>query len=388
MAGRQASFFTALFFISLVFRGITSQRCHEIYSIYQMMLQGHTYKTFKTTPGTPECRDICLADDRCQSFNVVMFIAICELNNRTKEARPDDFVKDEYRYYMAKGPKRVPLGSIRELPAESCKEIKASEGEQAVNANYWLDSTRSGNSNLARCDMKTKVADYCVKHQCQNDAKCVNRETNYSCACNSSGWTGKYCEKDINECKEGLHGCHVNAICSNTRGSYNCTCKPGFIGDGQNSCKECGPVGVTDKNTIPDVKMTASSFYDSYQYPYYGRLNETRGKGGWCPKNKSDGTEYLQVDMDEVRSVCGVATQGVLRLTEWTTSYKLRLSTDGITWSTYRETNFEKVFTGNSDQTSIVKHSLRNDFKARYVRFYPVTFYAWPSLRVEIFELK
>ncbi|CAH3135319.1 unnamed protein product, partial [Pocillopora meandrina] len=226
-----------LFFISLVFRDIASQQCHGIYSIYQMMLKGHTYKTFKTTAGTPECRDICLADDRCQSFNVVTFIAICELNNRTKEARPEDFVKDEYRYYMAKGPKRVPLGSIRELPAESCKEIMASEGEQAVNANYWLDSTRSGNSILARCDMKTKVADYCVKHQCQNDAKCVNRETNYSCACNSSGWTGKYCEKDINECKEGLHGCHVNAICSNTRGSYNCTCKPGFIGDGQNSCK-------------------------------------------------------------------------------------------------------------------------------------------------------
>ena len=50
----------------------------------------------------------------------------------------------------------VPLGSRRELPAESCKEIKASEGEQAVSGNYWLDSTRSGNSTLARCDMKTK----------------------------------------------------------------------------------------------------------------------------------------------------------------------------------------------------------------------------------------
>ena len=50
----------------------------------------------------------------------------------------------------------VPLGSMRELPAESCKEIKASEGGQAVSGNYWLDSTRSGNSILARCDMRTK----------------------------------------------------------------------------------------------------------------------------------------------------------------------------------------------------------------------------------------
>ena len=106
MAGRQASFSTALFFISLVFRDIASQQCHGIYSIYQMMLKGHTYKMFKTTPGTPECRDICLADDKCQSLNVVMFTAICELKNRTKEARPEDFVKDEDRYYMAKGPKR------------------------------------------------------------------------------------------------------------------------------------------------------------------------------------------------------------------------------------------------------------------------------------------
>ena len=101
---------------------------------------------------------------------------------------------------------------------------------------------------------------------------------------------------------------------------------------------------MTDKNTIPDVKMTASSFYNSYQYPYYGRLSETRGEGVWCPKSRYDRTEYLQVDMDEMRSVCGVATQGTPSLTDWTTSYKLRLSTDGITWSTYRETSFEKVW--------------------------------------------
>ncbi|XP_022785500.1 uncharacterized protein LOC111325849 [Stylophora pistillata] len=194
MAGRQALFCTPLFLISQMFLDTASQRC-GLYSTKKMRLTDRTCKTFKFTPGTLECREACRVDVRCQSYNVVMFIAICELNNRTKEARPEDFLKDKDRYYIAIGPKRVPLGSIRELPAESCEEIKASEGEQAVSGNYWLDSTRSGNSSLARCHMNTGVADYCVKHQCQNDAKCVNRETNYSCACYSSGWTGKYCEK-------------------------------------------------------------------------------------------------------------------------------------------------------------------------------------------------
>ena len=109
MANRQASFFIVLFSISELFRDNASQQCGasgDLYSIYQMMIKGHTYKTFKTAPGTLECREACLADVRCQSYNVVMFIAICELNNRTKEARPEDFVKNKDRYYMAKGPKR------------------------------------------------------------------------------------------------------------------------------------------------------------------------------------------------------------------------------------------------------------------------------------------
>ena len=48
----------------------------------------------------------------------------------------------------------VPLGSIPELPADSCEEIKASEGGQ-VSGDYWLDSTRSGHSILTHCDIKT-----------------------------------------------------------------------------------------------------------------------------------------------------------------------------------------------------------------------------------------
>ena len=47
----------------------------------------------------------------------------------------------------------VPLGSVPELPAESCVEIRASEGEDAVSGKYWFNSIKPGEVVLARCDM-------------------------------------------------------------------------------------------------------------------------------------------------------------------------------------------------------------------------------------------
>ena len=48
----------------------------------------------------------------------------------------------------------MPLGSIPELPAGSCGEIKASEGRQAVNSNYWLDNENDLNPSKLYFDMK------------------------------------------------------------------------------------------------------------------------------------------------------------------------------------------------------------------------------------------
>ena len=46
------------------------------------------------------------------------------------------------------------LGSIPELPAETCKEIKASEEGKALSGEYWFDSIIPGETVLAHCDMK------------------------------------------------------------------------------------------------------------------------------------------------------------------------------------------------------------------------------------------
>jgi len=97
----------ALFMASLMIRNFATQECGiNSYSIYQMMLKGHTFNTFNARPGSLDCRQACNSDVRCQSYNYVIFKDICELNNRTKEARPEDFVRDINRYYMTKAPKR------------------------------------------------------------------------------------------------------------------------------------------------------------------------------------------------------------------------------------------------------------------------------------------
>ena len=104
----------------------------------------------------------------------------------------------------------------------------------------------------------------------------------------------------------------------------------------------CKAVEVTDPKKIPDARMTASTVYSLHYQPYYGRVNTTRGAQRWCPRTTSDRTDYLQVDMGVVHSVCAVATQ-TLNTGEYTQTYYLRLSVDGLTWNTYEENKAKKV---------------------------------------------
>ena len=102
---------------------------------------------------------------------------------------------------------------------------------------------------------------------------------------------------------------------------------------------QCSPVGVSaDIKNIPDRRITSSSVYRQY-YPYQGRLN---GQGGWCASTTSNRNDFIQVDMGAVRSVCAVATQGKTT-GSYVESYKLLVSTDGVTWNTYKENNADKV---------------------------------------------
>ncbi|XP_068711921.1 uncharacterized protein [Montipora foliosa] len=212
-------------------------------SILGWMLQGHIYETRMTNIKIAhDCVAVCLKNDRCQSFNFVMSLHKCEFSNRTKEARPEDFIPDADRYYFRKNINRVPLGSISELAAESCKEIKMSEG-RSPSRKYWISSIKPGIPVFAFCDMKTE---------------------------------------DVNECTASSPVCHVNATCNNNLGSYQCTCKPGYAGDGK-SCK---------------VSLLSSNILGNLDWKYLVKLNwflvpvlqsSSRSRFVKCWRAKTDG---------------------------------------------------------------------------------------------------
>ena len=74
-------------------------------SIGGMYLKGHVFKMYRDQL-PKECYFRCEEEVTCQSYNVVIGQNICELNNRTKEARPEDFMPDQRRFYMKRSRNR------------------------------------------------------------------------------------------------------------------------------------------------------------------------------------------------------------------------------------------------------------------------------------------
>ena len=66
-----------------------------------MMVQRHTFKKIRATNWL-ECVEACDDDVICQSINYVNSEDLCELNKRTKKAKPEDFVPDNDRAYMTR----------------------------------------------------------------------------------------------------------------------------------------------------------------------------------------------------------------------------------------------------------------------------------------------
>ncbi|XP_048588072.1 lactadherin [Nematostella vectensis] len=125
-----------------------------------------------------------------------------------------------------------------------------------------------------------------------------------------------------------------------------------------------------ESGAIGDSAITASSINHDLNYvPRYARLNApSSANNGWIAGPKA-ADEYLQVDLGRVVAVTKVATQGRRNAPMWMKTYNIGYSTDLSTWHVYREggnaQSPHKVFTGNSDQHTVVYGSFEEPIHAR-----------------------
>ncbi|XP_069963928.1 protein crumbs isoform X3 [Bactrocera oleae] len=76
---------------------------------------------------------------------------------------------------------------------------------------------------------ENKICTACSAQPCRNGGVCTDLANGeYTCSC-TSGWTGRTCMKDVDECALDPNICG-NGICKNEDGSYKCYCTPGFTG--------------------------------------------------------------------------------------------------------------------------------------------------------------
>ena len=88
-------FLFACFFMDCVSAG---KQCRMERSINGMALRGFIMKKFSVR-AAHECDISCETEITCQSYNYVIGEKSCELNNRTKKARPEHFRSDPARFY-------------------------------------------------------------------------------------------------------------------------------------------------------------------------------------------------------------------------------------------------------------------------------------------------
>lgn len=83
--------------------------------------------------------------------------------------------------------------------------------------------------------------------------------------------------QDVDECQTGSYICHAFAQCVNVIGSYDCICKPGYEGDGEQSCSACRESSVIATSSCADVlaigTSTTGMIYSNKSGNYLNSMN-------------------------------------------------------------------------------------------------------------------
>ena len=98
---RNSSFLIFLASLYLMDFSTAKNTCKTEVNVPGMALKGFVFKKVPVT-ALHVCDITCERETMCQSYNYVIGEKSCELNIRTKEARPENFQPDGLRFYMGR----------------------------------------------------------------------------------------------------------------------------------------------------------------------------------------------------------------------------------------------------------------------------------------------
>ncbi|XP_069492955.1 retinoschisin isoform X3 [Ambystoma mexicanum] len=129
-----------------------------------------------------------------------------------------------------------------------------------------------------------------------------------------------------------------------------------------------------------------TGWYSSWT-PNKARLNGQGFGCAWLSKFQ-DGSQWLQVDLKQLKVISGILTQGRCDADEWMTKYSVQYRfDDSLNWVYYKDqTGNNRVFYGNSDRLSSVQNFLRPPIVARYLRIIPLGWHVRIAMRIELLE--
>ena len=183
-------------------------------------------------------------------------------------------------------------GNVDDLP--NLESYKIQKFANAINpANEQRSKTdlaRISNINSKNCYDNT---------DCQNFGICRNG----ICDCTNTGYSGKNCENDVNEClDQNLHTCQSNIHCKNLIGGFKCICAEGYrMNINTNQCEDinecnnphlgqqvCDPTQARCVNTIGSytcqcMKEGYAAVYNESSKKYNcENINECENDNGGC----------------------------------------------------------------------------------------------------------
>ena len=157
------------------------------------------------------------------------------------------------------------------------------------------------------------------------------------------------------------------------------------------SCDTTAPlIGGFDNAVVADASLTSSSDFNSQTRAVFSRLDTPRvagrNAGGWAARSGRLDREWIQVDLERVKVVVSVTTQGRADADQYLTQYTVLHSLDGTNYVTVANANGtgDMIFSGNQDRNSLVTNVLPVPIVTRFVRIRPTQRVRWIAMRWEL----